>query len=70
MAIFREGKYRAPCDRCGRAFDPVKGGLCAECRKLLCSEHLHGGLVRRALVAVGVRPVCVHCRATGRGKGS
>jgi len=67
MAIFREGKYRAPCDRCGRAFDPVVGGVCAECGRLLCAEHLHGGFVRRTLVVLGARPVCVHCRAKGRG---
>jgi hypothetical protein len=51
------------CDACGRRFDLVKGGACKQCGRILCERHLHGSLVRRLLVDLGAKPVCVQCRS-------
>ena len=37
----------ARCDQCRTFFDPVYGGVCARCGRLLCATHLHGGFLAR-----------------------
>lgn len=68
MSIFKETKFRAQCVRCGVPFPAGKGGVCRECRDILCDAHLHGSTFRKLLRAVtGAPPVCPRCeqRATG-----
>jgi hypothetical protein len=52
----------ATCEQCHTRFDPVTGGICAQCHRLLCGRHLRGW--RPALFALFERaqPVCVACR--------
>jgi hypothetical protein len=57
----------ARCEECGTAFDPLTGGICPSCRRLLCARHLRGwfvgwfGLSRSADATV-----CVACQRAGR----
>jgi hypothetical protein len=54
------------CEKCGDQFDPLSGGICASCGRLLCGKHLRGWL-RSLLPALGTeRPVCADCRAGWR----
>ncbi|MFN2565064.1 MAG: hypothetical protein ABR499_08670 [Gemmatimonadaceae bacterium] len=54
------------CEQCGGEFDPLTGGICASCGRLLCGRHLRGWL-RSLLPTIGTaRPVCVDCRAGRR----
>jgi hypothetical protein len=64
MALFKPSDQLARCDVCRTVFDPVFGGVCARCHRLLCETHLHGGFFRRLLGRLNPRPaVCVDCRA-------
>ena len=69
MPIFRSSGLQGRCEQCRMQFDPVYGGACTRCRRLLCATDLHGGLVRRLMAIVGLvrEPVCVRCRARGGG---
>ena len=59
--------FKTDCDRCGARFDPVSGGVCARCRRILCGDHLHGSLVQRLRVTLfGGTPTCIYCRAAVR----
>lgn len=51
------------CDRCGLPFEPIKGGLCQRCDRILCPADLHGDLLSRWRAAITGRPICVECRA-------
>lgn len=51
------------CDACGARFDLVKGGVCEQCRRVLCARHLHGSFVRRLQVDLGATARCMACRA-------
>ena len=51
------------CDVCRLPFDPVKGGVCPTCRRLLCPQHMFGSPLVRLWAVVGGRPSCVDCRA-------
>ena len=62
MAVFQPSRTIATCDECRAAFDPVNGGVCPSCRRLLCGEHYFGSLFRRLQAMVGGRPRCVACR--------
>lgn len=64
MAIFKASARLGRCDECRRPYDPVYGGGCARCHRLLCPEHLHGGAWRRLVARLVPRasPVCVRCR--------
>jgi hypothetical protein len=54
------------CEQCGAAFDPLTGGICSSCGRLLCGRHLRGWL-RSLLPALGTdRPTCVECSAGRR----
>jgi len=64
MAFFKPSAQLARCDVCRTVFDPVFGGVCAQCRRLLCPTHLYGGAFQRLLGRFSLRQaVCVDCRA-------
>lgn len=62
--MLRESTVAAECERCGVRFDPVSGGVCSVCRRILCDAHLNGSFLRRARGWFGAAPVCVHCVAS------
>jgi hypothetical protein len=61
--FFRSSQITTDCDRCGGAVDMLKGGVCTQCRRILCYRHLHGSWVRRLLADIGAGTVCADCRA-------
>ena len=63
MRLLRESTVAAECERCGVRFDPVTGGVCSVCRRILCDAHLNGSFFRRARTWFGAAPVCVYCAA-------
>jgi len=65
VVVFKPSAQLGRCDECRTTFDPVYGGGCVRCRRLLCPVHLYGGFWRRLLARVVPRgaPVCVRCRA-------
>jgi len=63
MPVFKKSIFFSECDRCHVKFHIGGGGVCEQCRKILCDRHLHGSLVRRIQVSFGAAPVCVSCRA-------
>ena len=63
MPIFRKSIMTTECDECGRSFAISSGGVCENCRRILCTTHLHGSLGRRIAIAFGARMICVRCRA-------
>ena len=66
MEIFRKSMFRTECDECDKPFPVNTGGVCDQCRRILCTRHLHGSVVRRIAIALGAPMRCVSCRA-GRG---
>ena len=54
-------------EACGARVDLITGGVCIECRRILCASHLHGSRFRRLLVDLGAKSRCVKCR-TGAGR--
>jgi hypothetical protein len=72
MAILRSSGLQGRCEQCRAPFDPVYGGACTRCRRLLCARDLHGGAGRRLLALGGLvrEPVCVRCRERGDGGSS
>lgn len=63
MAVLQPSRTLGRCDECRVSFDPVGGGVCPNCRRLLCGEHYFGSFLRRVQAMVGGRPWCVACRA-------
>jgi hypothetical protein len=64
--LFRPTTLVLECDSCRTRFDPIEGGVCPTCERLLCNRHLYGSWLRRFRGYFGVRTVCVDCVA-GRG---
>jgi hypothetical protein len=64
--IFRSSQISTDCDRCGGRVDMLKGGVCTQCRRILCYMHLHGSWARRLLTDLGAETVCVECRSRTR----
>lgn len=62
MAYLQQSRTLGTCDECRVPFDPVKGGVCPRCGRLLCGEHFYGSFLRRLQGIVGGRPACVRCR--------
>jgi len=60
--MYRRSALMANCDECGREFDPVHGGVCPKCHRLLCRKDLYGSGFRRVLAYFGVGTECVRCR--------
>jgi hypothetical protein len=58
--------FRTECDECRKPFPVNTGGVCVQCRRILCNTHLHGSFVRRIAIARGAEYRCVDCRE-GRG---
>ena len=62
--FFRQSIFNTECDRCGLPFTLNKGGVCTECRQILCGPHLHGSPTQRMRTSLFGRPaLCVRCRA-------
>ena len=71
LVFFRESMFKTDCERCGVRFDPVKGGVCEQCKRILCGDHLYGSLGQRLRVQLlGATPVCIYCRAEVPGAAS
>jgi len=66
MEVFRRSIFRTNCDECEKPFPVNTGGVCNNCRRILCDKHLHGSFFRRIAIAFGAPHLCVACRA-GRG---
>ena len=62
MAYLQQSRTLGTCDECRTPFDPVRGGVCPQCRRLLCGEHYYGGLLPRLQALVGRVPRCPRCR--------
>ncbi len=68
MPIFRQSIFRTQCDACGTTFSISKGGVCTQCKRILCNAHLFGSFTMRLRTTLLGRPaVCVRCRAQGAG---
>ncbi|MEO7455413.1 MAG: hypothetical protein ABIY52_04075 [Gemmatimonadaceae bacterium] len=63
VEFFRSSQVSTDCDQCHGRVDLIKGGVCIQCRRILCYHHLHGSFARRLLVDLGARSLCVQCRA-------
>jgi hypothetical protein len=63
IPVFTTAAVRTECDVCNYRFDPIHGGVCEACNRILCLKHLHGSWLRRLTVDMGARCVCVECRA-------
>ncbi|HEY0994386.1 MAG TPA: hypothetical protein VGD77_00210 [Gemmatimonadaceae bacterium] len=62
LRVFLESEMATECDACGRRFDIVKGGVCDQCRRILCARDLHGSVVQRLVADLRGRSTCVACR--------
>jgi hypothetical protein len=62
--FFRSSQITTECDECGGPADMLKGGVCTQCRRILCYAHLHGSWARRLLADLGAGTTCVRCRAS------
>ena len=63
IEFFRSSQVSTDCDQCHGRVDLIKGGVCTNCRRILCYNHLHGSFFRRLLTDLGAKTVCVQCRA-------
>lgn len=61
--LFLDSRARGECERCGKWFDPVKGGVCPQCGQILCGNDLYGSLAMRLLGYSGFAVRCRSCRA-------
>jgi len=66
MGFFRASAQLGRCEQCRTLFDPVYGGACARCGRLLCAAHLHGGFWRQLVARLVPRrsTICAACRAS------
>lgn len=62
MAYLQRSRIDAHCDECRLPFDPVSGGVCPRCRRLLCGRHYYGSLGSRLKAFLGMVPLCPRCR--------
>lgn len=70
MAVLQPSRVIATCDECRARFDPVRGGVCDSCRRLLCGTHYYGSILRRVQGMLGIAPLCVACRAARKSASS
>jgi hypothetical protein len=66
IRLFLASEMGTECEACGGRVDIITGGVCVECRRVLCATDLHGSHLRRLLVDLGAAPRCVACRSAGR----
>jgi hypothetical protein len=64
--FFRETEVKTNCDACGLFFDLVSGGVCDQCRRILCKNHLHGSFTQRLKADITGKSLCVQCRNAAR----
>ena len=62
VKMLRPSSMLAECDECGATFDPVNGGVCSRCNRLLCGKHIFGSIGRRLQSFLGSPLVCTTCR--------
>jgi hypothetical protein len=62
IKMLRPSAMLAKCDECRLPFDPVQGGVCSRCNRLLCRHHIFGSVLRRLQSYLGGSLVCVACR--------
>ena len=70
MALLQRSRIIATCDECRLPFDPVRGGVCPRCRRLLCGTHYYGSILSRLQGMLGMVPLCPRCRAVRRAGGA
>ncbi len=63
IRYLRQTDLGTECDACGGRVDLVRGGVCEQCRRILCEQHLHGSWLRRMIHEFRRPIVCVACRA-------
>jgi hypothetical protein len=63
LRFFLASEMGTECEACGARVDLITGGICMDCRRVLCAAHLHGSRFRRLLVDLGAAPRCAQCRA-------
>ena len=56
MAVLQGSRVIATCDECRTRFDPVHGGVCPSCRRLLCATHLYGSNTDASLFRASMSP--------------
>jgi hypothetical protein len=66
IRFFLASEMGTECEACGGRVDIITGGVCVDCRRVLCATHLHGSRVRRLLVDLGAASRCVKCRVARR----
>jgi hypothetical protein len=66
IRFFLASEMGTECEACGARVDIITGGVCVDCRRVLCATDLHGSRVRRLLVDLGAASRCVTCRAARR----
>jgi hypothetical protein len=62
VKMLRPSSMMATCDECRARFDPVHGGVCSRCNRLLCGQHIYGSFLRRIRSWIGGPLVCTICR--------
>ncbi len=67
--FFLASEMGTECEACGGRVDLITGGICVDCRRVLCAAHLHGSRLRRLLADLGAATRCTRCRAEGRARG-
>ncbi len=63
IKMLRPSSMLAACDECRLPFDPVHGGVCSRCHRLLCGHHIYGSILRRLQSFLGMALVCPACRS-------
>ena len=63
IKMLRPSSMFGKCDECRAVFDPVYGGVCSRCKRLLCGRHIYGSIFRRIQAWFGVALVCTVCRS-------
>jgi hypothetical protein len=66
LEFFRSSEISTDCDECRGRVDLLKGGVCVQCRRILCYRHLHGSWWRRLIADLGAGTICVRCRSADR----
>ena len=66
LRFLRRTTIHTDCDACGGRVDMIQGGVCVNCRRILCFRHLHGSWTRLIATELGAKPTCVACRSGGR----
>ena len=62
VKMLRPSELQGECDECRAWFDPVHGGVCSRCNRLLCGKHIFGSIGRRLQSFLGSPLVCTRCR--------